>query len=421
MTMQILGGLGNLPPLPLALFSINSMGLRYGASKLCQILMPLLGYILIRDLLIQGFLLQQPATQKLLQRLQQWPAVQRWQGDFPKIFEQTLGLLSWKIGCDLGFFLIVDALGPWERAFTWSGLLPYTVIQYFLYYLVGRRMVIEGALNPFQARPITPPPRQRPNLAKRLLSKYFHEDVNVTSSYTPLRQVFLKPVVDYGGLVASWSFYTVGLFYAQTGQVTLEPLVGFSFFSMFTFYVVNTYGYILGFNLGELLYFRLAALEEYIARWGRQQAQVIEPDGKDLRSKLFWGVSRGLAALDRSVQTLKYTQLQPLLGFCDRYGLNLRWLLSAGGGVICVVLVAPSWSHTLFSLGNSMDQLLFQVAGHLSPAQVAQVQQAMDSQPLPPSQTIIQGFPEAWANLYLKDLPSGAEVALQTPQIPGDQ
>lgn len=398
-----------------ALFSINSMGLRYGMSKLCQILIPLLGYILIRDLLIQGFLLRQPAVQALLQRLQNTQTFQRWQGDLPQFFDQTLGLMAWKIGCDLGFFLIVDALGPWERAFTWSGLLPYTLIQYFFYYLVGRRMLIEGALNPFQPRPTTLPPVQRPNLSHRLLSKYLHEDVNVTSEHIPLRQVFLKPVVDYGGLVASWSFYTVGIFYSQSGEMTLAPVIHFGFFQMLTFYLVNTYGYILGYNLGELLYLRLSELDEQVSQWRRSQAQILPRSDKDLRSQVFWSVNDRLSSLREQFQTLKYTQLQPVFAFFDRYGLNLRWLLSASGGVFCVILVAPSWSHTLLDLGKSADHVLFQVAGHINSNQVEQVEQAIHPVALPASEQVITGFPEAWAALYQGELPAAEELALNAP------
>ncbi|MGA1473821.1 MAG: hypothetical protein ACO4AI_01405 [Prochlorothrix sp.] len=405
----------------LALFSINSMGMRYGMSKLCQILIPLLGYILIRDLLIQGVLLRQPAVQSLLQRLQGTQFFQRWQGDLPQLFDQALGLMAWKIGCDLGFFLIVDALGPWERAFTWSGLLPYTLIQYFLYYWVGRRMLIEGALNPFQPRPTTPPPAQRPTLTKRLLSKYLHEDVNVTSEHIPLRQVFLKPVVDYGGLVASWSFYTVGIFYSQSGEMTLAPVVHFGFFQMLTFYLVNTYGYILGYNLGELLYLRLSELDERLSQWGRRQAQILPRSGQDLPSQLFWQVKDRVDRLREQFQTLKYTQLQPVFAFLDRYGLNLRWLLSASGGVFCVILVAPSWSHTMLDLGKSADRVLFQVAGRINSHQVEQVEQAIHPRALPPSADLLTGFPEAWAALYQDplavDSPTAEEVALKTPKL----
>lgn len=418
MTLPLLFESGLPASIPLlALFSINSMGVRYGMSKLCQILIPLLGYILIRDLLIQGFLLRQPAVQSLVQRLQKTKTFQRWQGDLPQFFDQTLGLMAWKIGCDLGFFLIVDALGPWERAFTWSGLLPYTLIQYFLYYLVGRRMLIEGALNPFQPRPTTLPPSQRPSLTQRLLSKYLHEDVNVTSEHIPLRQVFLKPVVDYGGLVASWSFYTVGIFYSQSGQMTLAPVIHFGFFQMLTFYLVNTYGYILGYNLGELLYLRLAELDEQVSQWGRQQAQVLPRSAKDLRSQVFWSVRDRITNLREQFQTLKYTQLQPVFQFLDRYGLNLRWLLSASGGVFCVILVAPSWSHTMLNLGKSADHLFFQIAGQVNSHQVEQVSQAIRPLALPPSSDLLTGFPESWAALYQEDLPTAEDIALQTPSL----
>lgn len=316
------------------------------------------------------------------------------------LFEKILGLLSWKIGCDLGFFLVVDALGPWERAFTWSGLIPYTIAQYVFYYLVGRRMIIEGARNPFAPPAPTPPLRQRPALANRLLAKYLHEDMNVTREFVPLRQVLLKPVVDYGGLVLSWSLYTVGIFYGQSGEITLAPLVQFGFFPMFTFYLVNTYGYILGFNLGELLYLRLAELEEAVARWSRDQETLAPQEEGSGWWGLFWQLRQGVMAWNDRWKTLKYTQLQGFFDFVDRYNLSWRWLFSSGGGVLCVILVAPSWSQSLLTAGTNLDHAWFQQVGQLNPHQVAQVQQAVRSAALPPSEEVILGFPEAWVSLY---------------------
>ena len=60
-----------------SLFSINSMGLRYGASKLFQILIPLLAYIIIRDGLILGILAKQPLIQTWIERGSQHPWFER--------------------------------------------------------------------------------------------------------------------------------------------------------------------------------------------------------------------------------------------------------------------------------------------------------------------------------------------------------
>ncbi|NEP54885.1 MAG: hypothetical protein F6K65_41320, partial [Moorea sp. SIO3C2] len=180
----------------LPLIPANSMGIRYGASKLFQILIPLGGYLLVRDLLLERILFPVAVRERLWQQLPKGPRWESLRKQLPGLFEQALGFATWKIGCDLGFFLVVTGLGPWQRAFTWSGLIPYTLIQYFIYYLIGRKMLIEGQLNPFKSPPAKAPSSERRSLWRRLMSKYLHEDLNATSEDIPLRQVLLKPLVD---------------------------------------------------------------------------------------------------------------------------------------------------------------------------------------------------------------------------------
>ena len=385
----------------LSLFSFNSVGVRYGASKLFQILIPLLSYILLRDLLLQRLLFKQPFFQNLIKRLNSQPFLQGFNRDLPTLFEQVLGLMSWKIGCDLGFFLIVTGLGPWQRAFTWGGLIPYTLVQYFLYYLVGRKMLIEGAWNPFKPRPDQRPPSQRPSLGRRIFSKYFHEDLNVTSENIPLRQVLLKPIVDYGGLVTSWSLYTVGLFFIQSGEFNLAPVTDFAFFQMLTFYLVNTYGYILGFNLGELLYLGLARLEEWSSEWRRGQVKRMDQETIDPLRLLFWRLGDSFDRWTQTLEEMKYVEFAAIYPVLQKYGLNLRWLLSASGGVFCVVLVAPGFASFMMSLGSSANQFWFANYGQMPPSQLEQVQPLPTAgESLPSSRRIISGFPEAWKSLY---------------------
>jgi hypothetical protein len=384
----------------LSMLSFNSMGIRYGASKLFQILIPLASYILIRDLVIQDFLLRQPIVQALIQNLSKHPFFKSFSADLPLVFEQTLGFMAWKIGCDLGFFLIVSGLGPWERAFTWAGLIPYTIVQYFFYYLIGRKMIIEGVLNPFKPNLPQIPSSTRPALWKRIFAKYFHEDMNVTSENTALRQVILKPWVDYAGLVTSWSLYTVGMFFIQSGEINLAPVINFSFFQMLTFYLVNTYGYILGFNLGEFLYLGLAQLEEFFSEWKREKAVFIFKDENPF-SQLFWGLVKALDTLNLYSQELKYVQLPGLYPLLEKYSLNWRWLLSASGGVLCVTLVAPGFSSLMLSLGGTANHAWFETRSEMSAGQLVQVQDTVsEARSLPNSELIISGFPEAWKALY---------------------
>ena len=395
----------------LPLISMNSMGIRYGASKLFQILIPLASYLLLRDLLIERVLLRPTVREKLLKLM---PDGSRWQEmreRVPVIFEQTLGFATWKIGCDLGFFLIVTGLGPWQRAFTWSGLIPYTIIQYFIYYLVGRKMLIEGQLNPFKSRPPASPSAERPTRWQRLFSKYFHEDLNATSEDIPMRQVLLKPLVDYAGLVLSWSMYTVGIFFAQSTEFNLAPLVHFAFFQMLTFYLVNTYGYIIGFNIGEWFHFRLSWLEEKYSAWARQQAADILTQGQPANgSQQIYLLVEGLQGYWRE---LKYRFLWQVTPVTERYSLNRRWLLSAIGGVYCVVLVAPSWSGWMFTMGTQMNRAWFSAFGQLDQVQVAQISSPIvQSAQLPDSDDIIVGFPAFWQALYEPDA-----IANNPPEI----
>ncbi|MGK7890269.1 MAG: hypothetical protein AB4042_13120 [Leptolyngbyaceae cyanobacterium] len=386
----------------LSLFSINSMGVRYGASKLFQILVPLLSYLLVRDLLVERILLQPAVREKLRQLL---PPGKRWQAAWnnaPVVFEQTLGFVAWKIGCDLGFFLIVTGLGPWQRAFTWSGLIPYAIIQYFIYFWIGRKLLIEGQLHPFQPKPSVSPSAERPTQWKRFLSKYLHEDMNSTSEDIPLRQVFLKPLVDYAGLVLSWSLYTVGMFFVQSGELNVAPVVHFAFFEMFTFYLVNTYGYIIGFNVGEWIHFRLSWLEERYSAWARQQERAIASQGEPaaLGQRFYLWVE----AWQNSWDELWYRFLWQANPITKQYGLDRRWLLSIIGGVYCVVLVAPSWSGSMMALGSKVSRAWFSAFGELGEVQLVQVSEAMSqTAELPDSNDVVVGFPAFWQAIYEPD------------------
>ena len=386
----------------LPLISIDPMGIRYGCSKLFQILMPLSAYVLIRDVLINGLLLRKPILEKLVKLMPDTPFWTQFKTNLPVIFEQILGVTSWKIGCDLGFFLIVTGQGSWSRAFTWSGLIPYAIIQYFIYYLIGRRMLIEGRLYPFQPLSVQPLSPERPPQWKRWFSKFLHEDLNVTSWNIPLRQVLLKPLVDYVGLVLSWSMYTVGIFFVQSGEVNLAPLTHFTFFSMFVFYLVNTYGYILGYNLGEGIDVVLSILEEKLSAWQRQQAQMVAIGEQESVSPLY-GV---LKLISDYWQDLKYAFLWQVQFQLNRYGITRRWLLAVASGVFCVLLVSPSWSRAMMPLEGRLGRVWFFNHEQISEVQMAQVQNSaieLNKFHLPASEIVIARFPEVWQALYHGD------------------
>ena len=383
--------------------SIDPMGIRYGASKLFQILVPLTSYMVLRDLFLKKLVLREALISKVGQVLPKNEFFEQFRADLPKIFDQTVGFLSWKVGCDLGFFLIVTGLGPWERAFTWSGLLPYTLAQYFVYFLIGRRMLVDGQLNPFAANPSsseTPSPRP---WWKKLFSKYLHEDLNTTNEFVPLRQVFLKPFVDYGGLVLSWSLYNVGIFFFQSGEMNLAPVVQFAFFQMLTFYLVNTYGYVIGYNVGELIETVLLRLEERFSHWKRQQARLFNSSSQgnaSLSLKLYQLTEQMKSAW----QNIKYAYLWQLQVFFGQYGIGRKWVLTTVGGVFAVVLIAPSFSDVMFAVGNNVSDLWFDQMGEVDEVQVAQIEPAMsDGINLPNSEVVISRFPEFWQALYVPE------------------
>ncbi|NEQ98365.1 MAG: hypothetical protein F6K30_16875, partial [Cyanothece sp. SIO2G6] len=304
-----------------------------------------------------------------------------------------------------------SGLGPWQRAFTWSGLIPYAIIQYFVYFWVGRKILIEGQVNPFKSSPSVSPSAERPTRWRRFLSKYLHEDLNSTSEDIPLRQVFLKPLIDYAGLVLSWSMYTVGMFFVQSGELNVAPVVRFAFFEMFTFYLVNTYGYIIGFNVGEWIHFRLSWLEERYSVWARQQGDAIALSGatKTLSQQIYlWGES-----LQTVWRELYYRYLWQLAPVTKQYGLDRRWLLSVIGGVYCVVLVAPSWSGSMMAVGSKVGHVWFSAFGQLGNVQLAQVSEAMSqTAELPDSSDVVVGFPAFWQAIYEPDA-----IANNPPEI----
>jgi hypothetical protein len=385
----------------LLLISIDPMGIRYGSSKLFQILMPLLAYVLIRDVLINSLLLRKSVVEKLLKLMPDTPLWTQFKTNLPMTFEQILGFMSWKIGCDFGFFIIVASQGPWARAFTWSGLIPYTIVQYFIYYWIGRRMLIEGRLYPFQPLTVKPLSERSPQW-KRWFSKFLHEDLNVTSWNISLRQVFLKPVVDYIGLVLSWSMYTVGIFFTQSGEINLSPMIHFTFISMFVFYLVNTYGYILGYNIGEGIDVVLSLLEEKLSAWQRQQSQMVAIGKQEYVSPVYSVIKQ----LGDYWQNFKYTFLWQVQFQLNRYGITRRWFLAATSGVLCVLLVSPSWSRSMMPVDSWLGRFWFYNHEQMSEVQLAQVQHAateLNNLNLPPSEILIARFPEVWQELYHRD------------------
>jgi len=388
--------------LELSTISIDPMGYRYGASKLFQVFAPLTAVILFQELLCK------PLVGKISSQITSRQGVLN-----PEI-ERLLGFMTWKIGCDLGYFLMVSGGSSWNRAFTWSGIIPYTIAQYIVYYLFGRCLVIEGRL-PFLPSASGTKLLHRPSQRQRFIAKYLHEDMNVTNENVPMRQVLLKPVVDYVGLVVSWSIYNMGMFYVQSGEINFDPLLHYNFYNMLTFYLVNTYGYILGFNLFELLYLRWLELDERWAQWVTQSLK--------LQKQRLAEMKRPIAALILQrwqdwedmwagiVSVWKYQINVKFQGFRQQYGLTPRWLISAIGGVICVTLVAPGVGNLMLSLGSQVSDIYFHQFVQMDQGQLAQVLTPATDASLPDPQLIVTTFPQYWQALYLDESQSSTLIS----------
>jgi hypothetical protein len=464
-------------------FAINLPGteaLSFGSSKVFQIITPLLTYMVLQEI---------PAVKNLLSKLVRLIRSIKADIDMGRwefIFRMIIGFIAWKIGCDFGFLIVNTGSAPWSIAFTLVGLIPYGIVMYVVYYLIGQKMIIQGQLNPFKEQYVPPKFNGRPSFLKQFTSKFFHESMNATSANVPLRQVFIKPFIDYGAIIASWPFYNVVLLYSQSGEVNFAPYAQFTFLSIFVFYVVNVGGFILGYNLGEFIYFRLhevresfkaAAQKVQLRQKINQLWAIFDEDGDGViseaefrkatrilgqdptnaelcslmtnmdidrsgsidfdefknillakkderRVKLLLGEAdkhsqfKGLKQIGSMIalqwQLIKnntfYIRLQ---GFLSRYGLNNRWLLSGGLGIIAIVLLEPAIAGKIFSLADQLQHAYFYQFGQLDQIHLAQVASTQQSSSLPSLEGLTMTVPDQLATLNSQqmDIPSQGVVA----------
>lgn len=357
----------------------SSTALSFGGSKLFQVLMPLFTYILLQEIVgLKAGLIW------IIHRIRpQLPT-----DSAENLINMFVGFMSWKIGCDFGFLIIATGAAPWSIAFTFAGLIPYAFTQYILYYLIGQKMLIEGHLNPFKQEFVARSVRERPPLWKLFFSKFFHESMNSTSAHVPLRQVTLKPFLDYGCILLTWPLYNVGLIFSQSGELNFAPIVHFTFLSIFTFYVVNVLGYILGYNLGEFLYFQCIFGLEWIQSKIRQYQRQNRSLSETIEMNLLPGISDGFVPRYRIPRTLT----QPLYDFLMRYGLTFRWFLSTSFGVLSVITIEPSLSSFIFSNADQIQQFLFHHFGSLDAFHVQQILSASQAADLPAIDSLTQYF-----------------------------
>lgn len=374
-----------LSPFP-PIFAVDSAAISYGSSKLFQILLPLGTYMLFREV---------PAVRNALWRLLSPVVAAESRDRFDYYFDLALGFASWKIGCDFGFLIVATGVAQWQRSFTLIGLIPYTIAQYLAYYWIGQKMIIQGQLNPFKEELTPPTVRGRPSWLRQLASRWLHESGNATSPNVPLRQVFLKPFIDYGGIVVSWSIYNSGLLWLQSGELSLEPMVHFMFLQIFAFYVVNVFGFIVGFNIGEWVYLWSIDFEELLERWLHSQTLVPANETNPF--------SKPLQATRSAWVRFKSTVAWRAEPFLQRYGLNLRWLICSGLGVAAIVLVEPYLAGPILNTSAGLHESYYQSFGEMDPVRVEQVTYATPAQGLPPSERLIDEFPVKWGFLYFLD------------------
>ncbi len=366
-------------------FSLDSGSISYGASKIGQILLPLGSYILFREL---------PFREKLFNRFNRI---------YEKRFERLLGFMTWKIGCDLGFFLVLTT-EPWQRAFTFAGLIPYTISQYIFYRIIGQKMLIGGLVNPLGMESPQKPPTERPHALRQIFSKYFHEDMNATSHNVPIRKILLKPLIDYSTVVLSWSIYTMGILFVQSGEINFSPFINFSHASMIAFYLGGSFGYILGYNLGESLYLWLLKIQGRFVRWKRGRKRLLK-----FQVPHRTGILGRLQYLWKEDKYLLSWRFQP---FLRQYGLNTRWMVSTISGVLTVALLTPRFASAMASLTDTASQFWFHAFGQMNQVQLEQVQRVdsadlpnqrtrrQGDKELPDSNTLIKEFPKIWEELY---------------------
>jgi hypothetical protein len=312
-------------------------GWALSASKAAQILMPLGLFILFREMPWQGALIRAMVNRR-------YPAAtEEAKADFRDLyarrFGRFLGFLTWKVGCDLGFFLIIGS--EWLRAFTLAGLIPYVIGQYVVYRLFGQKMLLGGLGNPLAAETYSVPSLQRKKPLRRMLSKFLHEDLNATSLHVPMRRVFLKPVADYLAVLVCWSLYTMGLFFSQSLEINWQPLFRFPHAFMIGMYGGGVIAFILGYNLGELL----------VGQWNRHvipRSNVGSP---------YW------------LRSLRW-RMRP---WDIKYGIRITRVIPLFCGAVMVAFIAPSVLKLAEGLADAFHMKMFLREKQLPVQQLLQI------------------------------------------------
>lgn len=215
----------------------------FGLAKYIQIVLPQLAYYLVYPLINQRRI---EWLLSLLNRSEEPDQRRKKALELSQSYHRLQGFFTWKLACDLGFFLVVTQYGPWTRALTLPGLITYTIGQLIIYYLIGQRWILASLQ-----------PRSLPNRPKELrirrlqlaFSRLFHEELGVTVNQVPMRVAVAKLLVDYVAMYLTWSLYTIGFFLISQAEYDLTPLVIFPHVSMISFYLCVYLGYAFSFTL----------------------------------------------------------------------------------------------------------------------------------------------------------------------------
>lgn len=241
----------------------SSFILGVGVAKFMQILLPQLAFLITASIVTPPRLL--PLTRRLLPGRSREAQIARAQG-LIEGFHRLQGFFVWKLACDLGFFLIVTEYGSWLRAFTLSGLVTYTALQYVVYYLIGQRLILARCI---RQQPTGRPKRIRTTWWKNLAAKLFYEEMGVTISQVSGAMIAAKFLVDYSAMWITWSAYTVAFFFFGNGGLGFSPYAVFPHVFMISLYVSVYLGYAFMFTTLEIL-LKNIALRGSIPLWSRK-------------------------------------------------------------------------------------------------------------------------------------------------------
>ena len=240
-------------------FSSITVGI--GLAKFMQILLPQIAFVVTSLWLRPERLLplarwQSPGRT----RESQLAKAKRW----IERFNRLQGFFVWKLACDLGFFLIVTEYGSWLRAMTLSGLITYTAFQFFVYYIIGQKLILARLV---KKQVDNRPKSIRTTRWKNLASKLFYEEMGVTISQVSGPIIIAKIFIDYGAMWLTWSSYTIGFFLFANGGLGFAPLQIFPHVAMSTMYLSIYIGYAALFTISELLIKLIAFKSSTPSKW----------------------------------------------------------------------------------------------------------------------------------------------------------